>query len=70
MTTIQSTMLVFAFCFVQFEFLYLLGSIKSLENKYLKVLDWLKQTQSCLKGVITLLEALKAAATKTKEKAE
>lgn len=67
MTTIQSTMLVFAFCFVQFEFLYLLGSIKILENKHLKVLDLLEQTQSCLKGVIKLLEAIKAAATKRKE---
>ncbi len=68
MTTIQSAMLVFAFCFVQFEFLYLLGSIKNLENKNLTVLDLLEQTQSALKGLINILQALKAAA--TKEKAE
>ncbi len=68
MTTIQSTMLVFAFCFVQFEFLYLLGAIKSLENKNLTVLDLLEQTQSALKGLINILQAVKAAA--TKEKAE
>ncbi len=64
MTTIQSTMLVFAFCFVQFEFLYLLGAIKSLENKNLTVLDLLEQTQSALKGLINILQAVKAAATK------
>ncbi len=68
MTTIQSTMLVFAFCFVQFEFLYLWGGIKNLENKNLKILDLLEQTQSALKGLINILQAVKAAA--TKEKAE
>ncbi len=69
MTTIQSTMLVFAFCFVQFEFVYLWGGIKNLENKNLKILDLLEQTQSALKGLINiLLQVVKAAA--TKEKAE
>ncbi len=68
MTTIQSTMLVFAFCFVQFEFVYLLGGIKNLEHKHLKVLEWLEETQSVITSLINILQAIKAAA--TKEKAE
>lgn len=68
MTTPQSILLVFAFCFIQFQFLFLLGAIKDIESREMKLLDLLEQTHENLHKVINLWQKIKDAA--FKEKAE
>lgn len=68
MTTPQSIMLVLAFCFIQFQFLFLLGAIKDIESREKLVLDLLEQTHECLHKVLNIWQKIKDAA--FKEKAE
>lgn len=68
MTTPQSIMLVLAFCFIQFQFLFLLGAIKDVENREMKLLDLLEQTHETLHKVLNIWQKIKDTA--FKEKAE
>ncbi len=69
MTTPQSIMLVLAFCFIQFQFLFLLGEIKIAEKREHKILDLLEQTHENLNRVLDAWHKIRAAAEKAKEKA-
>lgn len=68
MTTPQSIMLVLAFCFIQFQFLFLLGAIKDIESREKLVLNLLEQTHECLHKVLNIWQKIKDTA--FKEKAE
>lgn len=67
MTTPQSIMLVLAFCFIQFQFLFLLGSIKNIESREETLLDLLEQTHQTLRKVLDIWQKIKNG---FKEKAE
>ncbi len=67
MTTPQSIMLVLAFCFIQFQFLFLLGSIKNIESREQTLLDLLEQTHQTLHKVLDIWQKIKMG---IKEKAE
>lgn len=67
MTTPQSIMLVLAFCFIQFQFLFLLGSIKNIESREETLLDLLEQTHQTLHKVLDIWQKIKNG---IKEKAE
>lgn len=68
MTTPQSIKLVLAFCFIQFQFLFLLGAIKDIESREKLVLNLLEQTHECLHKVLNIWQKIKDTA--FKEKAE
>lgn len=68
MTTPQSIMLVLAFCFIQFQFFFLLGAIKEVEKREIKLLDLLEQTHEGLHKVLNIWQKIKDVA--FKEKAE
>lgn len=68
MTTPQSIMLVLAFCFIQFQFFFLLGAIKEVEKREIKLLDLLEQTHENLHKVLNIWQKIKDTA--FKEKAE
>ncbi len=68
MTTPQSIMLVLAFCFIQFQFLFLLGALNEVENREKMLLDLLEQTHENLHKVLGIWQKIKDAA--FKEKAE
>lgn len=67
MTTPQSIMLVLAFCFIQFQFLFLLGSIKNIESREQTLLDLLEQTHQTLHKILDIWQKIKRG---IKEKAE